>query len=83
MRTKYHWTQVLVGLCLIRLTMSRVDPIFQGVVLSIVGLCLLVVSDLVTGKDGHAERRGMGDALMIVAATIFGIGAYSDDNLMN
>jgi len=79
MRTKYHWTQVLVGLCSLRLAMFCVDPIFQGVVLSIVGLCLLVVSDLVVGKDGHAERRGIGDAFMIVAATIFGIGAYSDE----
>ncbi|KAI9567985.1 solute carrier family 35 member SLC35F1/F2/F6, partial [Boletus coccyginus] len=50
-----------------------------GVVLSIVGLCLLVVSDLVTGKDGHAERRGMGDALMIVAATIFGIANATEE----
>lgn len=83
MNTRYHWTQVLVGLGMLRLAMFRVDSILQGVVISIGGLSLLVVSDLVTGKDGHAENRSMGDALMVVAATIFGIGAYSDEYTMN
>ncbi|KAG9311881.1 solute carrier family 35 member SLC35F1/F2/F6 [Chiua virens] len=44
-----------------------------GVVISIAGLGLLIISDLVTGKDGRADNRAMGDALMVVAATIFGI----------
>ncbi|KAH0834695.1 DUF914-domain-containing protein [Lanmaoa asiatica] len=79
MKTKYHWTQVLVGLGLLRLAMFRVDPILQGVVISISGLCLLVVSDLVTGKDGHAESRATGDALMVVAATIFGISNATEE----
>ena len=77
MRTKYHWTQVLVGLGLLRLVKFRVDSIFQGVAISIIGLALLVVSDLVTSKSGHAENRAMGDAFMVIAATIFGICAYS------
>ncbi|KAF8552149.1 DUF914-domain-containing protein [Imleria badia] len=50
-----------------------------GVAISIGGLCLLVVSDLVTGKDGHAERRGLGDALMLVAATLFGISNATEE----
>lgn len=83
MRTKYHWTQVLVGLGMLRLAMLHVDSIPQGVVICIAGLCLLVVSDMVTGKDGHAESRAFGDALMVVAATLFGICMYSDGYNMN
>lgn len=79
MRTNYHWTQVLVSLGMIPLAMFRIDPVFQGVVIAIAGLCLLVVSDLVTNKDAHAESRGLGDALMVVAATIFGICACSGE----
>lgn len=83
MRTKYCWTQVLVSHGTLRSAMFRVDSILQGVVIAIAGLCLLVVSDLVTGKDGHAESRGLGDALMVVAATLFGICMYSDEYNMN
>jgi len=50
-----------------------------GVLISMGGLCLLVVSDLVNGKDGHAESRGIGDALMLVAATIFGISNATEE----
>ena len=83
MRTKYHWTQVLVGFGLLRVAIFHIGLISQGVAISIGGLCLLVVSDLVTGKDGHAERRGLGDALILIAATIFGICAYSDEYITN
>lgn len=65
------------------LSKSRVNSILQGVAISIGGLALLVVSDLVTGKDGHASNRGLGDALMVVAATIFGICAFLDGYIMN
>ncbi|KAG6379528.1 hypothetical protein JVT61DRAFT_10023 [Boletus reticuloceps] len=50
-----------------------------GVLISMGGLCLLVVSDLVVGKDGHAESRGTGDALMLVAATIFGVSNATEE----
>ncbi|KAG8216339.1 hypothetical protein J3R82DRAFT_6413 [Butyriboletus roseoflavus] len=50
-----------------------------GVVISIGGLCLLVVSDLATDKDGHADNRGLGDTLMVVAATIFGISNATEE----
>lgn len=82
MRTKYHWTQVLVGLCL-SCPVFCVTVVLQGVLISIGGLCLLVVSDMVTGKHEQASSRVAGDALMLVAATAFGICAYSDESIMN
>ncbi|KAF9235620.1 solute carrier family 35 member SLC35F1/F2/F6 [Melanogaster broomeanus] len=44
-----------------------------GVLVCIGGLGLLVASDFLTGKDGHAESRGKGDAFMVAAATIYGV----------
>ncbi|KIJ63079.1 hypothetical protein HYDPIDRAFT_134817 [Hydnomerulius pinastri MD-312] len=44
-----------------------------GVGVCIAGLGLLVASDFLTGKDGHAESRGKGDAFMVAAATIYGV----------
>jgi len=40
------------------------------------GLGMLVASDVFSGNDGHAENRGKGDAFMLMAATIFGVGEY-------
>ncbi|KAH7888884.1 DUF914-domain-containing protein [Phlebopus sp. FC_14] len=44
-----------------------------GVLICIGGLALLVTSDLLTDKDGVAQRRGEGDGFMIISATLFGI----------
>ncbi|OJA10292.1 hypothetical protein AZE42_05010 [Rhizopogon vesiculosus] len=44
-----------------------------GVVICIGGLGILVASDVLSGRDEHAENRGKGDAFILVAATIFGI----------
>jgi len=37
---------------------------------------MLVASDVFSGNDGYAESRGKGDAFMLAAATIFGVGKY-------
>ncbi|KAN0085676.1 Eukaryotic protein of unknown function (DUF914) domain containing protein [Tylopilus felleus] len=50
-----------------------------GVVICIAGLCLLVVSDLVTGKNGQSNSRWIGDTLILVAATIFGISNATEE----
>lgn len=39
---------------------------------------MLVASDVFSGSDGQAQNRGKGDAFMLVAATIFGVGEYCD-----
>ncbi|OAX38741.1 DUF914-domain-containing protein [Rhizopogon vinicolor AM-OR11-026] len=44
-----------------------------GVSICIGGLGILVASDVLSGRDDHAENRGKGDAFILVAATIFGI----------
>ncbi|KIM69705.1 hypothetical protein SCLCIDRAFT_19506 [Scleroderma citrinum Foug A] len=44
-----------------------------GVVICIGGLALLVTSDLRTGKNGEATRKGEGDGFMVAAATLLGI----------
>ena len=38
------------------------------------GLALLVTSDLLTGKNGDAKRKGEGDGFMIISSTLFGLG---------
>ncbi|KIM69264.1 hypothetical protein SCLCIDRAFT_19882 [Scleroderma citrinum Foug A] len=43
-----------------------------GVLVCVAGLGLLVVSDVVTNKNGEAHRRGEGDGFMIAAATLYG-----------
>ncbi|KAF9232901.1 DUF914-domain-containing protein [Melanogaster broomeanus] len=43
-----------------------------GVLVSVAGLGMLVASDFLTGKDGHAQRRAEGDGYMIAAA-IYGL----------
>ncbi|KAH7919072.1 DUF914-domain-containing protein [Leucogyrophana mollusca] len=44
-----------------------------GVVVCIGGLGMLVASDFLTGKNGHAASKGKGDAFMVAAATIYGV----------
>ncbi|KAH7882285.1 solute carrier family 35 member SLC35F1/F2/F6 [Phlebopus sp. FC_14] len=53
-----------------------------GIIVSICGLALLVLSDFVTGKDGHAEDRAKGDTLIIAAATCFGIVNATEEFLV-
>ena len=33
-----------------------------------------MTSDLLTGKNGEAKRKGEGDGFMLIAATFFGSG---------
>ncbi|KAK2463220.1 hypothetical protein APHAL10511_004875 [Amanita phalloides] len=44
-----------------------------GVLICIGGLALLVVSDLITGKNYQAVSKSKGDAFMFAAATLYGI----------
>ena len=45
-------------------------------VICIGGLALLVASDLLTGKNGEAKRKGEGDGFMLIASTLFGFSKY-------
>ena len=47
--------------------------LFQGVLISIGGLGMLVGSDLLTDKNYPALNKGKGDAFMIIGATLYGI----------
>ena len=73
MRTKYHWTQILVcpKFNLIQ-TLVFADLQSQGVLISIGGLGMLVSSDFLTDKNYPALNKGKGDAFMIVGATLYG-----------
>jgi solute carrier family 35 protein F1/2 len=71
MRTKYHWTQILVSV-FSRIRVST-HPCSQGVFVCVAGLGLLVFSDHLTDKNDHAWNKSKGDAFMIAGATLYGI----------
>jgi hypothetical protein len=49
---------------------------YQGVLISVGGLGMLVSSDLLTGKNGGNGSKGEGDGFMILGATLYGICSY-------
>ena len=69
---RYHWTQILVSSRVADCSLELIAH--QGVLVCVAGLGLLVVSDVVTNKNGEAHRRGEGDGFMIAAATLYGTG---------
>ena len=46
--------------------------VFQGVLICVGGLGMLVVSDVITDKSWEAIARGKGDAFMVAGATLYG-----------
>jgi len=79
LRPKYHWTQILVSIALMFLTVGL--TICQGVLICIGGLGLLVVSDFVTDKNYPALDRAKGDGFMIAGATLYGFSTF--DSIFN
>jgi solute carrier family 35, member F1/2 len=70
MKSKYHWTQLLVSDTFLRFLVDT--PFAQGVAVCIGGLVMLVASDRLTDKNYRAVARGKGDALMVAGATLYG-----------
>ncbi|MBW0475939.1 hypothetical protein O181_015654 [Austropuccinia psidii MF-1] len=46
---------------------------YLGVLICIAGLSLLVVSDMITDKNYEAQGKAVGDGLMLVGATFYGL----------
>jgi solute carrier family 35, member F1/2 len=51
--------------------------LFQGVLICVAGLGMLVASDEITGKDWKAVSKGKGDGFMIGGATLYGFSTCS------
>jgi len=72
MKTKYHWTQILVSIH--QSVFVLIHKYYrQGVGICIGGLAMLVGSDLLTDKNYPALSKGKGDGFMILGATLYGI----------
>ena len=78
-RVRYHWTQILVSLCVAGCSLELI--FHQGVFVCVAGLILLVASDVATNKNGAAHRRGEGDGFMVAAATLYGTGMVLPSSL--
>lgn len=74
LRTRFHWTQILVRFSQYFEITSH-SFFLQGVLICVAGLGLLVASDQLTHKDWAAVNKGKGDAFMIIGATLYGFSA--------
>lgn len=77
MRTKFHWTQYLVGFE--KRQQLKLDIYLQGVFVCCIGLGLLVGSDQIQSEGGPGLSFVKGDMLMIAAATCYGFSEYPSD----
>ncbi|KIJ67771.1 hypothetical protein HYDPIDRAFT_25244 [Hydnomerulius pinastri MD-312] len=64
---------VCMAVCFILMRVRYHWTQITGVLICISGLVLLVISDLLTDKNGTARQQGVGDAFMIASGTLYGI----------
>jgi hypothetical protein len=82
MRTKYHWTQILVRHPFMKCSSENQDLLMtgsifsQGIFICLCGLALTVSSDFITDKNWPALNKGKGDGFMILGATLYGFSQY-------
>jgi solute carrier family 35 protein F1/2 len=72
LRTRFHWTQILVCFPQHSKKYRTHTLILQGVLICVIGLGLLVGADHLTNKDWAAVNKGKGDGFMILGATLYG-----------